>query len=172
VPSEQQKRRLAIGRTSIDPHHLQNLVHTQMHSITQRQRHRYLHHSMTAYLTRTRQTMATSLHRNHIPLSMRKPSPNFRVLAEISHYRRHSHSTVSVHSTIRYSRLTHKPAPFNSDSRSSVNYYMDHSVDDDTMGRRSNDSEQRPFEHSFRDEISRNGGVGELRVAKRQEIDR
>jgi hypothetical protein len=38
------------------------------------------------------------------------------------------------------------------------------------MGRRSNESEERPFEHWYRGEISRNGGVGELRVAKRQEM--
>jgi serine/arginine repetitive matrix protein 1 len=32
------------------------------------------------------------------------------------------------------------------------------------------DSEERPFEHWYRGEVSRNGGVGELRVGKRQEM--
>ena len=36
--------------------------------------------------------------------------------------------------------------------------------------RSSIDSEERPFEHWYRGEVSRNGGVGELRVGRRQEM--
>lgn len=36
--------------------------------------------------------------------------------------------------------------------------------------RQSNESEERPFEHWYRGEVSRNGGVGELRVGRRQEM--
>ncbi|KAL4249210.1 hypothetical protein ABKN59_006949 [Abortiporus biennis] len=36
--------------------------------------------------------------------------------------------------------------------------------------RMSSDSEERPFEHWYRGDVSRNGGVGELRVARRQEM--
>jgi len=36
--------------------------------------------------------------------------------------------------------------------------------------RPSMDSEERPFEHWYRGEVSRNGGVGELRVGRRQEM--
>ena len=36
--------------------------------------------------------------------------------------------------------------------------------------RRSIDSDERPYEHWYRGEVSRNGGVGELRVGRRQEM--
>ncbi|KAF7296657.1 hypothetical protein HMN09_01074500 [Mycena chlorophos] len=41
---------------------------------------------------------------------------------------------------------------------------------DEAPPRPSNDSEERPFEHWYRGEVSRNGGVGELRMGKRQEM--
>lgn len=34
----------------------------------------------------------------------------------------------------------------------------------------SSDSDERPFEHWYRGDVSRNGGVGELRVARKQEM--
>ncbi|KDQ62043.1 hypothetical protein JAAARDRAFT_189417 [Jaapia argillacea MUCL 33604] len=36
--------------------------------------------------------------------------------------------------------------------------------------RRSSESEERPFEHWYRGDLARNGGVGELRVARRMEM--
>jgi len=41
---------------------------------------------------------------------------------------------------------------------------------DSTAPRPSMDSEERPFEHWYRGEVSRNGGVGELRVGRRMEM--
>ncbi|KAI0060359.1 hypothetical protein BV25DRAFT_949719 [Artomyces pyxidatus] len=41
---------------------------------------------------------------------------------------------------------------------------------DDMPSRPSTDSEERPFEHWYRGEVSRNGGVGELRVGRRMEM--
>ena len=41
---------------------------------------------------------------------------------------------------------------------------------DEDPPRPSMDSEERPYEHWYRGEVSRNGGVGELRVGKRQEM--
>ncbi|KAJ7510235.1 hypothetical protein B0H11DRAFT_1900588 [Mycena galericulata] len=41
---------------------------------------------------------------------------------------------------------------------------------DDTLPRPSNDSEERPFEHWYRGEVSRNGGMGELKLGKRAEM--
>lgn len=41
---------------------------------------------------------------------------------------------------------------------------------DSTVLRPSMDSEERPFEHWYRGEVSRNGGVGELRVGRRMEM--
>lgn len=41
---------------------------------------------------------------------------------------------------------------------------------DAAPSRQSMESEEQPFEHWYRGEVSRNGGVGELRVGKRQEM--
>ena len=41
---------------------------------------------------------------------------------------------------------------------------------DSNVPRPSVDSEERPFEHWYRGEVSRNGGVGELRVGRRMEM--
>ncbi|KIY46705.1 hypothetical protein FISHEDRAFT_60190 [Fistulina hepatica ATCC 64428] len=60
-------------------------------------------------------------------------------------------------------RITNEPAPFTG-SDSSVNH------SEDAYGRPSTESEERPFEHWYRGDVSRNGGVGELRVGRRQEM--
>jgi serine/arginine repetitive matrix protein 1 len=62
--------------------------------------------------------------------------------------------------------LLHEQAPFKAGSMSSV----PPSLRDDAPSRASNESEERPFEHWYRGEVSRNGGVGELRVGRRQEM--
>jgi hypothetical protein len=90
-------------------------------------------------------------------------------VAETS-YSNNSRSAISA-SSQQHSRLLQEPPPFQSDSMSSPSHSLDHSQEDDMMpGRPSNDSEERPFEHWYRGEVSRNGGVGELRVGKRQEM--
>ncbi|KAJ7243739.1 hypothetical protein C8J57DRAFT_1191713 [Mycena rebaudengoi] len=59
--------------------------------------------------------------------------------------------------------LLHEPAPFVYGSESTTSH-------DEAPPRPSNDSEERPFEHWYRGEVSRNGGVGELKMGKRAEM--
>ncbi|KAK2465310.1 hypothetical protein APHAL10511_002664 [Amanita phalloides] len=67
------------------------------------------------------------------------------------------------------SGLLNEPPPFQTDSMSSTTRSQ-YTVQLDDTPRLSNDSEERPFEHWYRGEVSRNGGVGELRVGRRQEM--
>ncbi|KAF9221526.1 hypothetical protein BS17DRAFT_710929 [Gyrodon lividus] len=67
------------------------------------------------------------------------------------------------------SNIMNEPAPFvtssiasSTRSRGQQPAYQD--------SRPSNDSEERPFEHWYRGDIHRNGGVGELRVARHMEM--
>lgn len=84
----------------------------------------------------------------------------------------HSVQGIPQHTT---ARLVNEPAPFNTTSSSSSIYNV---IETDELGynasgpsRNSIDStEERPFEHWYRGENSRNGGVGELRVGRRQEM--
>ncbi|KAF9468662.1 hypothetical protein BDZ94DRAFT_1245945 [Collybia nuda] len=65
--------------------------------------------------------------------------------------------------------LLNETPPFKPGSMSSVSpshYEEPHEV----PPRASTDSVERPFEHWYRGEVSRNGGVGELRVGRRQEM--
>lgn len=66
------------------------------------------------------------------------------------------------------SGILDEPPPFPTGSVSSRSQYNQQL--DDVPPRLSTDSEERPFEHWYRGEISRNGGVGELRVVRRQEM--
>ncbi|TCD65506.1 hypothetical protein EIP91_002554 [Steccherinum ochraceum] len=68
----------------------------------------------------------------------------------------------------QFSELAQEQAPFNANSVSSRNY--NYQTPDYAPPRPSEDSEERPFEHWYRGDVSRNGGVGELRVARRQEM--
>ncbi|KAJ7465163.1 hypothetical protein FB451DRAFT_430818 [Mycena latifolia] len=61
------------------------------------------------------------------------------------------------------SGLLNEPPPFLPGPESANSH-------DDTPPRPSNDSEERPFEHWYRGEVSRNGGVGELKLGKRAEM--
>lgn len=79
------------------------------------------------------------------------------------------YSTVSSRSTMKTPRLngpelSNEPAPFPT-SASQVGYDQDFAP-----ARMSSDSEERPFEHWYRGDVSRNGGVGELRIARKQEM--
>ena len=122
---------------------------------------------------------------NHSPYST-PSSPDANQFPELgvvreSSYRNSnaSRSTVSVPSR-RHSGILNEPPPFipgsiNSSAaqsqygQSQSNNSQGHD-DNESPPRHSNDSEERPFEHWYRGEVSRNGGVGELRVGKRMEM--
>ncbi len=74
-----------------------------------------------------------------------------------------SHSTLKTHIT-QTSELVNEPSPFVSSISSHI-YEHDYAAP-----RMSTDSEERPFEHWYRGDVSRNGGVGELRVGRKQEM--
>ena len=80
-------------------------------------------------------------------------------------------SSVGSHSTLKtmrsqMSELVNERPPFNPSAASSRRGYED----DFAPPRMSSDSEERPFEHWYRGDVSRNGGVGELRVGRKQEM--
>ncbi|TFK20409.1 hypothetical protein FA15DRAFT_127814 [Coprinopsis marcescibilis] len=84
-------------------------------------------------------------------------------------------STLAIPNNRSTSGLLNESAPFPpSSSVSSIgNGYSQNEypyVEDEEPPRPSMDSEERPFEHWYRGEVSRNGGVGELRVGRRQEM--
>ncbi|KAG8214691.1 hypothetical protein J3R82DRAFT_9772 [Butyriboletus roseoflavus] len=67
------------------------------------------------------------------------------------------------------SNIMNEPAPFATSSiTSSIRSRTQEPVYPNP--RPSNDSEERPFEHWYRGDVHRNGGVGELRVAKHVEM--
>ncbi|KAF8631030.1 hypothetical protein AX15_002641 [Amanita polypyramis BW_CC] len=68
------------------------------------------------------------------------------------------------------SGILDEPAPFRTGTMSSASKSQSNLQLDEAPPRSSNDSEERPFEHWYRGEVSRNGGVGELRVGRRQEM--
>lgn len=77
------------------------------------------------------------------------------------------HETYPMRSTVRIPRhkasdLFDEAPPFSSSTSSHFQ------LEDDT--RVSSESEERPFEHWYRGDVSRNGGVGELRVGRRAEM--
>ncbi|KAF8158495.1 hypothetical protein B0H34DRAFT_461806 [Crassisporium funariophilum] len=69
------------------------------------------------------------------------------------------------------SGLLNESPPFPADAtmKSGFSYQGDDTQNEDPP-RPSVDSEERPYEHWYRGEVSRNGGVGELRVGRRQEM--
>ncbi|KAF8817154.1 hypothetical protein BYT27DRAFT_7237607 [Phlegmacium glaucopus] len=67
--------------------------------------------------------------------------------------------------------LLNESPPFTSVSTMSSFSQHDHDTHQtEDPVRPSIDSEERPYEHWYRGEVSRNGGVGELRVGRRQEM--
>ncbi|OSD02385.1 hypothetical protein PYCCODRAFT_1425258 [Trametes coccinea BRFM310] len=78
-----------------------------------------------------------------------------------------SRSTVRV-PRHKVSDIFNEQAPFPSTSLSSSQSNFDFGRQ--TPDRMSTDSEEHPFEHWYRGDVARNGGVGELRVARRQEM--
>lgn len=78
-------------------------------------------------------------------------------------------SSVASRATLRIPRsqdsdIVSERPPFNANSVSSRSGY------EDDYPRMSTESEERPYEHWYRGDVSRNGGVGELRVGRRQEM--
>ena len=68
-------------------------------------------------------------------------------------------------------QLLNESPPFNSiSSMSSFSQHGHEPNKTEDPPRSSIDSEERPFEHWYRGEVSRNGGVGEFRVGRRQEM--
>ncbi|PIL35164.1 hypothetical protein GSI_02953 [Ganoderma sinense ZZ0214-1] len=74
-----------------------------------------------------------------------------------------SRSTIQVPRR-KVSDIFQEQAPFPNSLSSS------HSQLDYAPERMSSESDERPFEHWYRGDVARNGGVGELRVARRQEM--
>ncbi|KAJ7802022.1 hypothetical protein B0H14DRAFT_3488976 [Mycena olivaceomarginata] len=67
--------------------------------------------------------------------------------------------------------LLNEPAPFGPLASAGPSSTTSHEVEVDVAPPRpSNDSEERPFEHWYRGEVSRNGSVGELKLGKRAEM--
>ncbi|KZT11792.1 uncharacterized protein LAESUDRAFT_754347 [Laetiporus sulphureus 93-53] len=79
----------------------------------------------------------------------------------------------STRTTVRMPRhkaseLFDEPAPYSANS--SATSHPEYEQDNVACYRISSDSEERPYEHWYRGDVSRNGGVGELRVGKREEM--
>lgn len=83
------------------------------------------------------------------------------------------HIVKETEPTIRRQRsnIMNEPPPFSTSSiTSSVLSKQFHEDPHLPPPRPSNESEERPFEHWYRGDVHRNGGVGELRVGKRMEM--
>ncbi|KAH9950640.1 hypothetical protein B0H21DRAFT_686367 [Amylocystis lapponica] len=84
------------------------------------------------------------------------------------HETQHSYASRSSVRVLRRpaSELFNEQPPFGPNSSTSLHHDFDSAVD----RRMSSDSEEHPFEHWYRGDVSRNGGVGELRVGRREEM--
>ena len=86
--------------------------------------------------------------------------------------------SASIHSAPRVDGRTSKDTHYTADTIGSRNKAPAlvneqppfHSDTDAESIRFSSESEERPFEHWYRGDVSRNGGVGEFRVARRKEM--
>ncbi|KAF9241077.1 hypothetical protein BU15DRAFT_73560 [Melanogaster broomeanus] len=101
-----------------------------------------------------------------LPQPYRAPTPEASAVVKQSDPLR---TTTPPMSSVRHqaSSIMNEPVPFapssiTSSTRSRGPTYQ--------APRPSNDSEERPFEHWYRGDVHRNGGVGELRVAKHMEM--
>ncbi|KAJ7062371.1 hypothetical protein C8F01DRAFT_986870 [Mycena amicta] len=102
--------------------------------------------------------------RNGGPPPNDSPLLNGRLLPPPTLTREPSQDTIHIpamqHQT---SGLLNEPPPFVPGAGSANSH-------DEASPRPSNESEERPFEHWYRGEVSRNGGVGELKMGKHQEM--
>ncbi|TFK93299.1 hypothetical protein K466DRAFT_478952 [Polyporus arcularius HHB13444] len=114
--------------------------------------------------------------------------PNGRANGSVGYYRQNTEASDSQlypveekvkassqksRSTVRIPRhnvseIFEEQAPFPPDSLSSSQSQLEYGRQ--SPERMSSESEERPFEHWYRGDVARNGGVGELRVARRQEM--
>lgn len=80
---------------------------------------------------------------------------------------------LSSRSTRQTPGLLNESPPFPTDSTMSSGFTQPsnwNAAVEESPPRASTESEERPYEHWYRGEVSRNGGVGELRVGRRQEM--
>ena len=80
---------------------------------------------------------------------------------------------LSTRSTRHTPGLLNESPPFPTDSTMSSGFTQASNYNaavEESPPRASTESEERPYEHWYRGEVSRNGGVGELRVGRRQEM--
>ncbi|KAJ7366405.1 hypothetical protein DFH08DRAFT_1071919 [Mycena albidolilacea] len=103
--------------------------------------------------------------RSDSPADLRRPNDAVKLLAK-------QPSQDTIHIPLRQtSGLLNEPAPFGPLASAGPSSTTSHEVEADVAPPRpSNDSEERPFEHWYRGEVSRNGGVGELKLGKRAEM--
>lgn len=128
-------------------------------------------------------SMSGVSHSSATPTPTQTPNPAAFYGPDIRAY--HFPTSHSSHANLgpsQPSRIINEPAPFNTASSSTSSIYNIHEVGesiDDFGSHRprasrasvdSNSDSERPFEHWYRGEVSRNGGVGELRVGRRQEM--
>lgn len=100
--------------------------------------------------------------RGYSTVSSKKDTTDLWVLDE-GHHSRNSRSTAVV--------PRHQASDFFDEQRTyGAKSYGSHGPSDENDVRASTESEERPFEHWYRGDVSRNGGVGELRVGRRQEM--
>ncbi|KAI0671121.1 hypothetical protein C8Q78DRAFT_838894 [Trametes maxima] len=113
----------------------------------------------------------------HSTYSASTGRPNGRVNGELEgqplspvEERNQSHTSRSTVRVPRHkvSDIFNEQAPFVPNSLSSSQSNLDFGRQ--SPERMSTDSEEHPFEHWYRGDVARNGGVGELRVARRQEM--
>ncbi|KAI0917551.1 hypothetical protein AcV7_004882 [Taiwanofungus camphoratus] len=125
----------------------------------------YVHGPANGGTSRGEGSNVASKHSGELHSSLREPP-------ELSSGNEGQRSYTS-RSTVRMPRhkaseLFNEPAPF--DTNSWISSSNDPENDPAASLRLSTDSEERPFEHWYRGDVSRNGGVGELRIGRREEM--
>ena len=88
--------------------------------------------------------------------------PDGRQVYENNHYAS-SRSSVSVPYQARHNGIMNEVPPFSANSYTSL-------ASDVEPTARPSEEEERPYEHWYRGDLSRNGGVGELRIGNRMEM--
>ncbi|KAJ7792389.1 hypothetical protein B0H14DRAFT_3563582 [Mycena olivaceomarginata] len=103
--------------------------------------------------------------RSDLPADLRRVNDAAKLLAK-------QPTQDTIHIPLRQtSGLLNEPALFGPLASAGPSSTTSHKVEPDVAPPRpSNDSEERPFEHWYRGEFSRNGGVGKLKLGKRAEM--
>ncbi|KAF8968916.1 hypothetical protein BDZ97DRAFT_1796941 [Flammula alnicola] len=122
-----------------------------------------------------------SSHGPAVTSSSRSPEIPYQPLPDLRAAQRGLISSSSTQSTVelpsrsnrRTSGLLNESPPFPTESTMSSGFTQPGGQEtymEEDPPRPSMESEERPYEHWYRGEVSRNGGVGELRVGRRQEM--